>query len=126
MIIFVQMGKGKGENMIDMNEIITNNITILRNQTDLAEVGGKQIKLSARTMNAGELRDIAKYLGTTVDKLTCPNAIRGDAISRIMRKIHTDSAREALDIADKLSDMILFHKTVRENGTEMMKPWKDA
>lgn len=90
-------------------------------QTDLAEIYGNQIKLSARTMNAGELRDIAKYLGTTVDKLTCPNAIRGDAISRIMRKIHTDSAREALGVADKLSDMILFHKTVRENGTEMMK-----
>ena len=81
--------------------------------------------LSARTMNAGELRDIAKYLGTT-DKLTCPDAIRVDAISRIMGKVHTDSAREALLIADKLSDMILFHKTVRENGTEMMKPWKDA
>ena len=124
MIIFVQMGKGKGKNMIDMNEIIANNIAILRKQTDLAEVYGKQIK--ARAMNAGELRDIAKYLGTTVDKLTCPNAIRDDAISRIMRKVHTDSAREALDIADKLSDMILFHKTVRENGTEMMKPWKDA
>ena len=124
MIIFVQMEKGKI--MIDINEIIANNIAILSKQTDLAEVYGKQIKLSARTMNAGELRDIAKYLGTTVDKLTCSNAIRGDAISRIMGKVHTDSAREALDIADKLSDMILFHKTVRENGTEMMKPWKDA
>lgn len=112
--------------MIDINEIIANNIAILRKQIDLAEVGGKQIKLSARTMNAGELRDIAKYLGITVDKLTCPSAIRGDAISRIMGKVHTDSAREALDIADKLSDMILFHKTVRESGTEMMKPWKDA
>ena len=111
--------------MIDMNEIIANNIAILSKQPDLAEVGGKQTK-SVRTMNAGELRDIAKYLGTTVDKLTCPNAIRDDAISRIMGKVHTDSAREALDIADKLSDMILFHKTVRENGTEMMKPWKDA
>ena len=113
--------------MVDMNEIIANNIAILSKQTDLAEVGSKQTKLSARTMNAGELRDIAKYLGTTVDKLTCPaDAIRGDAISRIMGKVHTDSAREALDIADKLSDMILFHKTVRENGTEMMNPWKDA
>lgn len=109
--------------MVDMNEIIANNIAILSKQTDLA--GSKQTKLSARTMNAGELRDIAKYLGTT-DKLTCPDAIRGDAISRIMGKVQTDSAREALDIADKLSDMILFHKTVRENGTEMMKPWKDA
>ena len=113
--------------MVDMNEIIANNIAILSKQTDLAEVGSKQTKLSARTMNAGELRDIAKYLGTTVDKLTCPaDAIRGDAISRIMGKVHTDSAREALDIADKLSNMILFHKTVRENGTEMMNPWKDA
>ena len=110
--------------MVDMNEIIANNIAILCKQTDLAEVGSKQTKLSARTMNAGELRDIAKYLGTT-DKLTCPDAIRGDAISRIMGKV-PDSAREALLIADKLSDMILFHKTVRENGTEMMKPWKDA
>lgn len=36
MIIFVQMGKGKGENMIDMNEIIANNIAILRKQIDLA------------------------------------------------------------------------------------------
>ena len=112
--------------MIDMNEIIANNIAILSKQPDLAEVGGKQTK-SVRTINAGELRDIAKYLGTTVDKLTCPaSAIRGNTISRIMGKVHTDSAREALDIADKLSDMILFHKTVRENGTEMMKPWKDA
>ena len=127
MIIFVQMEKGKI--MIDMNEIIANNIAILKSsnkkQTDLAEVYGKQIKLSARTINAGELRNIAKYLGITVDKLTCSNAIRDDAISRIMRKV-PDSAREALLIADKLSDMILFHKTVRENGTEMMKPWKDA
>ena len=111
--------------MVDMNEIIANNIAILSKQTDPAALGSKQTKLSTRTMNAGELRDIAKYLGTT-DKLTCPDAIRGDAISRIMGKVQTDSAREALDIADKLSDMILFHKTVRENGTEMMKPWKDA
>ena len=29
--------------MIDMNEIIANNIAILRKQTDLAEVYGKQI-----------------------------------------------------------------------------------
>ena len=114
--------------MVDMNEIIANNIAILTSkQTDLAEVGSKQTKLSARTMNAGELRDIAKYLGTTVDKLTCPaDAIRGDAIGHIMGKVHTDSAREALLVADKLSNMILFHKTVRENGTEMMNPWKDA
>ena len=113
--------------MVDMNEIIANNIAILSKQTDLAEVGSKQTKLSARTMNAGELRDIAKYLGTTVDKLTCPaDAIRGDAIGHIMGKVHTDSAREALLVADKLSNMILFHKTVRENGTEMMNPWKDA
>lgn len=112
--------------MIDMNEIIANNIAILSKQADLA--GGKQTKLGVRTMNAGELRDIAKYLGTTMDKLTCIPANTSDTnISRaFMGKVQTDSAREALLIADKLSDMILFHKTVRENGTEMMKPWKDA
>lgn len=37
MIIFVQMEKGKGKNMIDMNEIIANNIAILRKQTDFGD-----------------------------------------------------------------------------------------
>lgn len=125
--------------MIDMNKIIANNIFAIlkssnKKQTDLAEALGvskqtiNKMLNGARTINAGELRDIAQYLGTTMDKLTCIPANTSDTnISRaFMGKVQTDSAREALDIADKLSDMILFHKTVRENGTEMMKPWKDA
>ena len=31
----------------------------------------------------------------------------------------------AIDIADKLSDMILFHRKVRKNGDEAMKVWDD-
>ena len=45
-------------------------------------------------------------------------------IESLKNRVETEESREALDIADKLSDMILFHKTVRENGTEMMKPFK--
>ena len=45
-------------------------------------------------------------------------------IESLKNRVKTEESKKALDIADKLSDMILFHKTVRENGTEMMKPFK--
>ena len=40
-----------------------------------------------------------------------------------MGKVQSEEARQALKIADELSDMILFHKRVRENGNAMMQPW---
>ena len=46
------------------------------------------------------------------------------SIKSLKNRVKTEESKKALDIADKLSDMILFHKTVRENGTEMMKPFK--
>ena len=32
---------------------------------------------------------------------------------------------QAVEIADRISDMILFHRRVRKNGDEMMKVWED-
>ena len=46
------------------------------------------------------------------------------SIESLKNRVETKESIKALDVADKLSDMILFHKTVRENGTEMMKPFK--
>ena len=37
----------------------------------------------------------------------------------------TEQAKQALQVADELSDMILFHKKVRENGTALMAVWED-
>ena len=41
-----------------------------------------------------------------------------------MLSTYMNKAKEALNIADKLSDMILFHSRVRDNGVAMMKPWE--
>ena len=32
---------------------------------------------------------------------------------------------QTVEIADRLSDMILFHRRVRKNGDESMKVWED-
>lgn len=45
-------------------------------------------------------------------------------IDAFMGKVESEEAKEALNIADKLSNMILFHSRVRDNGMAMMKPWE--
>lgn len=42
-----------------------------------------------------------------------------------MGRVESPEARKALEVADKMSDMILFHKRVRENGMKMMNPWEE-
>ena len=39
--------------------------------------------------------------------------------------VESEEAKEALRIADKLSDMIIFHKKVRENGNAMIDLWEE-
>ncbi|MDO4169941.1 MAG: hypothetical protein Q4D45_08565 [Lachnospiraceae bacterium] len=46
-----------------------------------------------------------------------------DIVHAFMGKVNSEQAKNALAIADKLSDMILFYSKVRENGTEMMEAW---
>ena len=41
-------------------------------------------------------------------------------IESLKNRVKTEESKKALDIAD----LILFHKLVRWNGTEMMKPFK--
>ena len=38
-----------------------------------------------------------------------------------MGKVDSEQAKNALEIADKLSDMIIFHSKVKENGMAMME-----
>ncbi len=124
--------------MIDINMAIANNILenlkhFGKKQIDLAEgIGVSKQTMSkmlngSRTINAIELKQIADFLGISMDSLVnIPSqTMDKDVIHTFMGRVESGEAWEALQIADKVSDMILFHKRVRENGTAMMTPWKD-
>ena len=48
--------------------------------------------------------------------------IEMDAIHAFMGRVETEEAKEALRVADKVSDLIVFHTRVRNNGKKMMNP----
>ena len=120
--------------MNEINMIIARNIlTILKKQNkkqvDLADAlqTNKQtiskMLNGVRMINAIELKQISDFLGVRMEELTkIPAHIPDtDVIHVFMGKVESEQAKNALQIADKLSDMILFHSRVRENGTEMME-----
>lgn len=124
--------------MIDMNRIISNNIIHClkkqnKKQTDMADGIGttkqtvNKMLNGSRMINAVELRKIADFLGVRMDELTrIPDGFQEENVVHVfMGKVTSKQAKEALLIADKLSDMILFHRRVRENGTVMMQAWED-
>lgn len=122
--------------MSDINMMIARNIlTILKKQNkrqvDLAEAlhTNKQtvskMLNGARMINAVELKQIADFLGVKMEELTKlpQNMADTDVIHVFMGKVESEQAKHALEIADRLSDMILFHDKVRENGVTMMEGW---
>jgi hypothetical protein len=82
-------------------------------------------------INAVELKQIADFLGVKMEELTkisengthTAGMADTDIVHAFMGKVESGQAKNALEIADKLSDMILFHSRVRENGVEMMEAW---
>lgn len=123
--------------MVDVNAMIAANIVAVlkqqnRKQIDLAEAlqTNKQtvskMLNGSRMINAIELKQIAEFLGVKMEDLTKvrENATDTDIVHAFMGKVDSEQAKEALQIADRLSDMILFHRKVRENGTEMMESWE--
>ena len=123
--------------MLDTNSMIAANIaTILkqqnRKQVEMAEAlqTNKQtvnkMLNGSRMINAVELKRIAEFLGVKMEELTrtYKNSADTDVVHAFMGKVESEEAKEALHIADRLSDMILFHSKVKENGTTMMKPWE--
>ena len=124
--------------MVDMNMIIAGNILSLlkkqnKKQTDLAnalrtnkQTVNKMLN-GTRMINAVELKSIAEYLGVKMEELTKIPSIHADTniVHVFMGKVQSEQAKQALVTADELSDMILFHKKVRENGEAMMIAWED-
>lgn len=124
--------------MVDMNTVISGNILVLlkkqnKKQTDLADALGtnkqtvNKMLNGTRMISAVELKAIAKYLGVTMEELTRISSGHADTnvVHAFMGKVQSEHAKQALKIADELSDMILFHRRVRENGTAMMAAWED-
>lgn len=124
--------------MVDMNSMIAGNILALmkkqnKKQTNLAEALGtnkqtvNKMLNGTRMINAIELNIIAQYLGVKMEELTriTPEHADTNIVHAFMGKVQSENARKALQIADELSDMVLFHKKVRENGTAMMAAWED-
>ena len=121
-----------------MNTMIAGNILSLlkkqnKKQTDLAnalrtnkQTVNKMLN-GTRMINAVELKSIADYLGVKMEELTKIPSIHADTniVHVFMGKVQSEQAKQALVIADELSDMILFHKKVRENGEAMMIAWED-
>ncbi len=121
--------------MVDMNMMISNNILdILRKQgkkqMDLAEgiCVSKQTMSKmlngGRTISAVELKKIADCLNVSMETIMkIPEApVETDVIHTFMGRVETEEAKEALRIADEVSDMVLFHSRVRKNGQAMRLP----
>ena len=79
-----------------------------------------------RIINAVELKKISDYLKVSMDSLmhVPETPIDTDVIHTFMGRVETDEAKEALRIADEVSDLILFHSRVRGNGNVLTQPWE--
>ena len=124
--------------MVDMKVVIAGNILALlkkqnKKQTDLADALGTKKQTvnkmlnGTRMINAVELKSIAEYLGVKMEELTRISSGQADTnvVHAFMGKVQSEQAKQALQIADEISDMILFHKRVRENGNAMTDAWED-
>lgn len=124
--------------MLDVNMIIANNIQAElkkenKKQVDLAEGIGiskqtmSKIMSGARTINAIELYKISEYLhGPTDSLMKMPEELADtNLICMFMERAKTEEARKGIQLADELSDMILFHSRVYKNGKKMEQPWED-
>ncbi len=124
--------------MLDINSMIAANIVEIlktqnKKQIDLANALNTNKQTISKMLNgsrmisAAELKLIAEFLGVKTDVLTKirDDSVDTDIIHAFMGKVESEQAKEALLIANKLSDLILFHKKVRENGMEMLESWEE-
>lgn len=122
--------------MSDINMMIARNILAIlkkqkKKQVELAEALGtnkqtiSRMLNGARMINAIELKQIADFLCVKMEELTKipENMPNTDVIHVFMGKVESEQAKNALEIADKLSNMIIFHSKVKENGIVMMEEY---
>ena len=124
--------------MIDVNMIIVNNIQkelTTKNISIIDLAYGinmpietiNKIMNGSKTINANDLHKIAEFLDVSLETLMkvqkFPNGT--NAVNTFMGRVKSKEAQRGIEIADELSDMILFHTRVYENGKKMEKPWEN-
>lgn len=124
--------------MLNVNMIIAGNIQSelkkeKKKQAELAEqIGVSQQTMSkmmngTRVINAFELYKISQYLDVPMETLmkTPKKAVDTNVIHAFMGRVKTEEARKGIQTADELSDLILFHTRIYENGKKMEKGWEE-
>ena len=97
---------------------------------ELAMILGKPTRYARNLLNGGylvrvdELKQISEWLKMPIDELLSVSNqyTKHMGIEALLDKVETEEAREAIMLADKIADMILFHRTVRENSIRMNSP----
>ena len=121
--------------MMDINMMIANNILDIlkkqgKKQMNLADgIGVSKQTMSkmlngGRSINAIELKKIADYLKVSMESIMQMPEVPADTdvIHAFMGRVETREAREALKVADEVSEMILFHSRVRRNSLITLEP----
>lgn len=124
--------------MLDVDMMIVNNIQNQlkkenKKEVDLADGIGvswqtiSQIMNGARALNVVELHKISEYFHVSIENLMKmpEHSVDTSVIGAFMERVKTPEARRGIQMADELSDMILFHTKVYENGKRMEQPWYD-
>lgn len=117
-------------NLVIANSILAMLMTQGKKQAELADGIGVPRAAMRKTLGGGRsistiaLKKIADYLNASMDDIVkIPDtSVEMNAIHAFMDMVETEGAKEALRVADKVSDLIVFHTRVRKNGTMMMRP----
>ena len=48
-----------------------------------------------------------------------------NSIRSLLALARTKEAKEGIQLADEVSDLILFHTKIKKNGEKMEQPWDD-
>lgn len=86
-----------------------------------------KIMNGSKTINANDLHKIAEFLDVSLETLMKAQKFPTgtNAVNTFMGRVKSKEAQRGIEIADELSDMILFHTRVYENGKKMEKPWEN-
>ena len=117
--------------MLKIDEIIAHNVEkILKQkkmkQNELADAmkisrstmreimdGGKVITLALQNKISVKVKDLLS--------MDSYNGVSQNVIPVLIEQVHTDNAKNAINIADELSEYILFYRNAVDNGKKMEK-----
>lgn len=124
--------------MIDVNMVVVNNIQKILTTKNISIIDlayGTNISIEtinkimngSKTINANDLYKIAEFLDVSLETLMKAQEFSNgtNAVNTFIGRAKSKEAQRGIEIADELSDMILFHTRVYENGKKMVKPWEN-